>query len=345
MAFGLLHVPLYGWAALPLDLAVGLLLGGLRMATRGWGVTGRRAHARGPRRLVAAVRGASRRRPAVLVLLLAVLALAAVVAARPPHAPPLYDGLGFPDEPYRWVAPPPGAERTPLATGAVVPVHVRGGTSDVAQALSAEQGPQVAIAVATGAFAVPAGVTSVTLRAVPRAVPGTAPVGGEVVSNLYDITATAGSAPVALAHGQTLLVNLRAEAATTRDVVICRWTGRRWEEIPTQQVGTEIYAARLPALGPVAVVRLDPGVRPTVAALGDAPRAAGAAAPPGPSAVAVAPGAATASGGPGASLLLIVLGGVVIALVAGLLVVRRRTTAGAPDADAPGPGAGERGDP
>jgi len=36
-AFALLHVPLYGWAALPLDLAVGLLLGGLRMLTGGWG--------------------------------------------------------------------------------------------------------------------------------------------------------------------------------------------------------------------------------------------------------------------------------------------------------------------
>jgi membrane protease YdiL (CAAX protease family) len=36
-AFGLLHVPLYGWDALPLDLAAGLLLGGLRMAAGGWG--------------------------------------------------------------------------------------------------------------------------------------------------------------------------------------------------------------------------------------------------------------------------------------------------------------------
>jgi membrane protease YdiL (CAAX protease family) len=37
VVFGLLHVPLYGWQALPLDLAVGLLLGGLRMTTGGWG--------------------------------------------------------------------------------------------------------------------------------------------------------------------------------------------------------------------------------------------------------------------------------------------------------------------
>lgn len=30
LAFALLHVPLYGWQAVPLDLAVGLVLGGLR---------------------------------------------------------------------------------------------------------------------------------------------------------------------------------------------------------------------------------------------------------------------------------------------------------------------------
>ncbi|HEX6538283.1 MAG TPA: CPBP family intramembrane glutamic endopeptidase [Candidatus Dormibacteraeota bacterium] len=35
VAFALLHVPLYGWAALPLDLAAGVLLGGLRLLTGG----------------------------------------------------------------------------------------------------------------------------------------------------------------------------------------------------------------------------------------------------------------------------------------------------------------------
>ena len=34
LAFALLHVPLYGWHVVPLDLAVGLGLGGLRVATR-----------------------------------------------------------------------------------------------------------------------------------------------------------------------------------------------------------------------------------------------------------------------------------------------------------------------
>lgn len=35
VAFALVHVPLYGWTALPLDLAVGLWLGALRVLTHG----------------------------------------------------------------------------------------------------------------------------------------------------------------------------------------------------------------------------------------------------------------------------------------------------------------------
>ena len=35
IAFGVMHVPLYGWGALPLDIAVGVLLGGLRLLSGG----------------------------------------------------------------------------------------------------------------------------------------------------------------------------------------------------------------------------------------------------------------------------------------------------------------------
>ena len=35
IAFALMHVPLYGWHVVPLDLAVGLVLAGLRISTRG----------------------------------------------------------------------------------------------------------------------------------------------------------------------------------------------------------------------------------------------------------------------------------------------------------------------
>lgn len=36
VAFGLLHVPLYGWAVLPLDVAVGVFLGVLRVVSGSW---------------------------------------------------------------------------------------------------------------------------------------------------------------------------------------------------------------------------------------------------------------------------------------------------------------------
>lgn len=35
LVFGLMHVPLYGWGALPLDVAVGVFLGGLRLLSGG----------------------------------------------------------------------------------------------------------------------------------------------------------------------------------------------------------------------------------------------------------------------------------------------------------------------
>jgi hypothetical protein len=260
-----------------------------------------------------------------LVLLLAVLALAGVVVARPPHAPPLYDGLGFPDEPYRWVVPPSGAGRALLPTDAEVRVPVRSGTSGAAQALSGEQGPQVAVAVRDGALAAPDGATTISLHAIPRPVPATPPDRGQVVSNLYDITATVGNRAVPLAPGKTVLVNLRAESFTTRAVVICRWTGSGWEQVPTQQIGRDIYAAQLAALGPVAVVRLDAGVRPTVSPLGPPTGAAAG--------TSAAPAATTTTNGPDASLLLLVLGGAVVLLATALLVLRRRTQPRTPGAD------------
>ena len=274
--------------------------------------------------------------PVLLVLLLAALSLAATVAVRPPHAPPLYDGLGFPDEPYRWIVPPAGARRTPLAaTEAVVRIPVSGGANVAGQALSGEQGPQVAMAAGAGALAVPARISSITLRAVPRAVPAVPPDRGQVVSNLYDLSATGAGKALRLAPGHTLLVNMRADKATEQAVVICRWTGRGWEQIPTARVGVDIYAAQLDSLGPIAVVRLDRGVTPTVPALdaGSAGTDPGAPVQTG----GTTSGGADPGAGPGAATLWVVVGGLVVVLALGLLLVRRR--AGGPDADGAPPDA------
>ena len=180
----------------------------------------------------------------------------------------------------------------------------------------------MAFAVGPGAFAAPAGAAAVSLTATPGAAPPP-PAQGDVVSNLYTIQARAGTAPVALTKGAQLVVNLRADAATKQAVVVCLREGGRWVQLPTRQVGTEIYAARLDRLGAIALVRLAPGVQPS-AAPSDAPTAAPGALPQATSGarpVTDTPRAATV---PGAATLWLALGGLLLVLAGGLLLLRRR---------------------
>jgi hypothetical protein len=271
-------------------------------------------------------------RRALLVLVLAVAALAGAVAVRPPHAPPLYDGLGFPDEPYRWVAPPAGADKTPQPpTAASASIAVDAGVSVPVQGFSEEQGPQIAFAVGSGALAAPAGVAAVTLLATPAAAPPP-PAKADVVSNLYTISARAGTTPVTLAKGAQLVVNLRADAATKQAVVVCLREGGRWVQLPTRQVGTEIYAARLDRLGAVALLRLAPGVQPS-AVPSDTPSSVAGAVPQATSGA--GPVTDAAGDGPGAGVLWLSIGAVLVLIAAVLLLLRRRVARDAdPDPEA-----------
>ena len=256
------------------------------------------------------------------MLLVAVLALGATVGFRPPHAPPLYDGIGFPDEPYRWIEPPSGVQNTvaaPTVAAATVKVSASGGsgpTSLQSRGFSAEQGPQVAFAVGEGSFEPAPGVTAIEVKATPKAPPAVPPTGGSVVSNLYAFTATADGKKVPPAAAASIVVNLRADASTDQTVVVCTWDGTQWNQQPTRQVGTEIYAAQLSTLDPVALVKLDRGVAPTVAA-------------PTPAATAGGPDDPTtttpAADGASSRTLLLTIGGIVVLLAAALLVLRRRT--------------------
>jgi hypothetical protein len=263
------------------------------------------------------------RRRGWVVLVAALLALGATVAVRPPHAPPLYDGIGFPDEPYRWVTPPPGetkaaAPATPARATIQVTPGGSGGQSQASRGFSSEQGPQVAFSVAEGAFSPPAKTTSIDLIATPKAPPAPYGNGGRIVSNLYELSALADGkdgADVPLAPGAAFIVNLRASAQTQQTVVLCTWDGTAWNQVATRQVGTEIYAAQLATLDPIALVRLDQGVRPTVAA---PEPTSGATAPP-------ADATGDASSGTSNRTLLLTVGGIVVLLAGALLVLRRRT--------------------
>jgi hypothetical protein len=250
-----------------------------------------------------------------------VLAVGLVMVALPPHSPPLYDGLGFPDEPYRWFQAPDGADQTPQWTPATTHVYVNAdGTTTAARGFSDEQGPQVAFAFADGALTARAGSHTTTVQAVAVTNPAAPPPDGQLVSNVYQLTATTDSGnPVTITSGNRIIVNLRADKPTPDPVVFETWTSNSWQQVPTSQVGTDIYAAGLDAFGQVALVRLKPGAKITAtmtASPADNLRDSQAGA---------RPPAAFAEPGSGSSRpLFLAIGAAALLLAVGLLLVRRR---------------------
>ena len=194
-----------------------------------------------------------RRWAGAILVALAALAIGWVMV--PPHAVPLYDGIGFPDEPYRYVAPPAGTKHTAPATQA-------SGSSDAAAGHnlhpiyvnSAEIGPQVSVFVGVGVLVVPTGVHAVNLTAVPLA-PDVQPAGALADGNVYRLSAKANPA------GD---VSVRADRQPADSTVTLRATTPRqprptlyfrahatdaWQSLDTARVGSDIYRTDLQGLG------------------------------------------------------------------------------------------------
>src|SRR3954451_17434124 len=108
-----------------------------------------------------------------------------------PASVPVFDGIGQPDEPYRYVDPPATAKTTKQPTTATVSVPVRNGRSVAEFANSAESGPQISVYIPPGALEVPAGATSITITATPLAPKAPLPTDGDIVTNVYQVTARA----------------------------------------------------------------------------------------------------------------------------------------------------------
>ncbi|MFL6139348.1 MAG: hypothetical protein ACJ74O_16305 [Frankiaceae bacterium] len=204
------------------------------------------------------------RRPAArrLGLLLAVLAGLALAWSAWPATVPLYDGVGFPDEPYRFVDPPPGYQASAAPTTGTGSSAVSNGInlqSVVAQ--SAEQGPQVVVAIVPGDLHVPAGATKVTLRARPVG-PDVQPAGGDIDGNLYrvsagtDVAGTVTFQPSAGATGSASSgITMRATAfREPGPVMVYRPApGARWQPRPTERVGNDVYRTSFAGLGDYAL--------------------------------------------------------------------------------------------
>jgi hypothetical protein len=203
-----------------------------------------------------------------------------------PAAVPLYDGIGFPDEPYRFVAPPAGYRTTPPPTRAFgtapggVPAEApdgRGASTRDLNVKSAEQGPQVEIHVASGGLAGPAAARSYQISADPVA-PGTSgSAPARIDGDVYRVKITcsarrpgaAGPTPgagcpvtvIPRASNRLAWIALRATSARRPPpVFLYRPTpGARWTSLPTDRAGNDIYSTTLRGSGDYALTFLADG--------------------------------------------------------------------------------------
>ena len=193
----------------------------------------------------------------VRILLIALALLGIGWAVAPRSAPPLYDGVGFPDEPYRFVVAPNGAPATKAPTVATGSTAVANGTSGALRAASAEQAPQISLLIPVARLQAPAGTTRILLHATPVQ-PVSPPAGAYLWSNVYDLTATGGSSTTLRDASPPATITLRAATAQRPYATIERYSAQGWTKLKTVAVGNDIYQATLPALGRYAVIGTKP---------------------------------------------------------------------------------------
>ena len=155
--------------------------------------------------------------------------LVALGQALSPGAVPVYDGLGNPDEPYRFVSPPPGTEGRPTPSSA----H---GTASGGRALDVatrEVAPQFRLHVPPGTQ----GTVSVTVE--PEA-PRERVEGRIVNGNVYDVTLTGQVSGAAV-------VTMRATSPLQPGPTLYH-QGTAWSALVTSRVGQDLYSA--PFAGP-----------------------------------------------------------------------------------------------
>lgn len=192
--------------------------------------------------------------------------LALVIAWMGAPSVPLYDGVGFPDEPYRYVQPPPGAQGRKAPTSAVGHVTaLRGVSNDFFDAPSAEQGPQVEIYASAGALRGAPGVTGFQVRADPAAPVGSGVGGVSVDGNVYRVqlgSTPPGTVTLAPVTAQVWAwVALRATSSSPHgpSIVYRAADTGPWKVLHTEQTGNDVFAANVVGSGNYALAYLKRG--------------------------------------------------------------------------------------
>jgi hypothetical protein len=145
-------------------------------------------------------------------------------------APPVYDGISVPPEPYRWESPPPNVaagNKPPLPGETTLPVQngqVAGGGVQTGD-------NQVVIYFGPGAFKAPAGATGVKCSVVPESNPPAPPTGVEIRGNVYRVGCVGepGGGPVTVVSNYHLTMRFPPGAFKQ----IQYHDGSGWRALPT----------------------------------------------------------------------------------------------------------------
>lgn len=207
-----------------------------------------------------------------------------------PAPVPIYDGVGVPDEPYRFIAPPAGTTATAPPTVATQTTPLKNGVSVRGLVLSTlEQSPQFSL------YVPPASMASkgreITVRAEPTA-PTDPPLGKVIGSNVYRVTFTDPEGPVTVTPSLgAASMYLRAMDTTDGWALQYRESPTStWKQQETARSGTDTFVGSF--------------VGPGDYALAKAPSESG--------------------GGGGIAVLPLVLGGTLLLLVVVVIAVRLR---------------------
>jgi hypothetical protein len=171
-----------------------------------------------------------------------------------PHPVPVYDGIGMPDQPYRYASTSRTASVTANpAGGAQDSLSVLGGVnSHLASLRSDEIGPQVWVYLPAGVLATPGG--KITVKVAPET-PTSPSADGPIDGNVYRVSITDPAGPVTF-KSQRSTIQLRATTAKQPGPMIeHRVTpSQKWRLMATSRTGNDVYGGVLPEAGEYALV-------------------------------------------------------------------------------------------
>jgi hypothetical protein len=175
-----------------------------------------------------------------------------------PHAVPLYDALGIPDEPYRYVTPPAGYQQTPPPSSVSFDLPAAGGTNTGGVlAQTKEQTSQAGIFIVPKALTGPASTKSFKISITAEAPDGDTPE-GPIDGNIYKIELFADGSPTATlnpADTESMPYVQRATSSTIAAAnLLYRPAGGTWKEIPDTKGGTDSFQGYFAGAGDYALV-------------------------------------------------------------------------------------------